>query len=93
MEDDTDDVSISLYSICTSTKMMHLSMYCPTPSGLYGAIVRQTECVKSPNTAPHKPQLQHGDLTWLHILIKSFVCLCLYQMPHSGAIVLCQCPT
>ena len=31
-------------------------------------IVGQTECVKSPNTAPHKPHLQHGDLTWLHIL-------------------------
>ena len=49
----------------------------PTPSGLYGdltypdvkcPIVGQTECVKSPNTAPHKPQLQHRDLTWLHIL-------------------------
>ena len=29
---------------------------------------RQTECVKSPSTAPHKPQLQHGDLTWPHVL-------------------------
>ena len=31
-------------------------------------IVGQIECVKSPNAALHKSQLQHGDLTWLHIL-------------------------
>ena len=57
---------------------MHLSMYCPTtPLGIilgYSGdliypdvkcpIVGQTEYVKSLNAAPHKPQLQHGDLTY-----------------------------
>ena len=80
VEDGTDDVSISLYSICTSTKIMHLSlsMYCPTPSELYGVIVGQTECVKySPTQAP--VATRGFDMA---TYFKSFVYLCLYQLPH-----------
>ena len=63
---------------------MHLSMYLDlTYPDVKCPIVGQIECVKSPYTATHKYQLQHGSLTWLHIL-KALSIYAFFKCPIVG---------